>query len=839
VAGVEAVAERATRLEAAFHAAAEPAAFWSQLRPGLAELSGLLDLPTSPSAPASARDDTEAPGAPADGAVLPRVDEAGLEEPQSLPTAPGDAMPAASVAGESALASFDDDRSLRELRAVFADEAAELIETVHQALDACERGAADSGLSDCATPCTRSRAVRAWSARTNWRASPTAWRAASRRCRTAAPDSALLAALRLDADHLLPPSAVIRVAAEVPTPDEAAAAEAPLLPTEHARVAVAELDRLLDRAAEAGILRSRMERHVRDLRGQVGELALAVGRARDQLRALEGESEARLGARRRGAHAAAQRYGDDEFDPLEMDRYTRMQELARALAETTSDLGALRTTLDGEVAGMEGLLRRQSRVQGEVRDGLTAALMVPLSRQVPRLMRLVRRLAEAQGRRATLEVDGASTGLDRTVLDRLMPALEHLLRNAVVHGIEPPAQRQARGKGEVGRIRLRARRDGARLTLSLSDDGAGLDPERIRRRAVELGRLADGQAVDRAQLTRLLFEPGFSTAAQLSADAGRGIGLDIVAGTLRALGGEIAVEGEAGVGTTFHLRLPLNLTLTQTLLVTVGAESYALPLGIVAGVMRLPAEDVARRLAEDGASVRYGDEDYELRPLVDLVEGQADPGVSGMRSLVLVRIAESVAASGQHIALLVDRLLGQREILLRPPGPQLAAVPGIVGATLLADGEIALVLDLPGLLTSDAVAAAPRPTAADRPSPLVMVVDDSVTVRRFTERLLRQNGYRVLTARDGAEAIALLDGERPDAMLLDIEMPRVDGFEVAQFVREQPRLAGLPLIVITSRSGDKHRSRAEALGVQAYLTKPYGDALLLAELARALEHRDD
>jgi chemosensory pili system protein ChpA (sensor histidine kinase/response regulator) len=456
------------------------------------------------------------------------------------------------------------------------------------------------------------------------------------------------------------------------------------------------------------------------------------------------------------------------------------------------------------------------------------------------LQRLVKQTAQENDRLAELLIVGAEAELDRNVLERMTAPLEHLLRNAIVHGIETPEQRRATGKPEVGSIRIELKRDGAQLLLQVSDDGAGLNLPAIRDKAVALNLIpADARLTDDA-LARFIFEPGFSTAQKLTQDAGRGIGMDVVGASVKQLGGSIDLHTENGIGARFRIRLPLTLAVSQVLMVGVGEETYALPLPAIEGIARIPRADLAKHLPEDGPPLDYGGHSWRVCRLSSFV-GLATPAEETGRSATVVLIQPSDvlgSSKGRRVALVVDRLIGNREIVSKGAGAQLSSVPGVTGATLLADGRVVLILDIPALVLRAerraALAGAVTTGVARVAQDTVMVVDDSVTMRRVAERLLIRAGYRVVLAKDGLDAIAQLQTQTPQIVLLDIEMPRADGFEVASFIRNSPRLGRVPIVMITSRSGDKHRARAEALGVDRYLTKPYQEEQLLAEITTLL-----
>ena len=607
---------------------------------------------------------------------------------------------------------------------------------------------------------------------------------------------------------------------------------------ETARVQVDALDSMLNEAGEISIYRSRLEERNTNMRLQLAEMTQTIVRVREQLRMLDIETEAQIAARGRGFGASPDQYSQD-FDPLEMDRYSRMQELSRTLAESISDLSSLQATMDEAVSESDTLLLQQSRITTEVQQGLMGTLMVPFSRQVQRLLRVVRQTAQENGRQAEAQFQGVEAELDRHVLERITAPLEHLLRNAVVHGIEDPAERALAGKPVVGTINLRLSREGAQLLVELSDDGRGLDFMAIRHKAIERGLMVEEAQLSDDDLARFIFEPGFSTAKRLTQDAGRGIGMDVVASEVKQLAGTLELRSEVGKGTRFLLRLPLTLAVSQALLVGVGPDSYAIPLPSIEGIARVPRAELSDYARDDGPLFAYGGRGYRVRHLGDYVGVPHAPDPDARTyTAILVRLGEGLGAAERRVALIVDVLHGNREIVSKAVGPQVSSVPGVAGATILADGRVVLILDVAALvaersrraLLAEAAGRAGAVAAEEETRETIMVVDDSVTMRRVAERLLSRNGYRVVTAKDGLDAIAMLQSETPDTVLLDIEMPRADGFEVAAFIRNNPRLAGVPIIMITSRSGEKHRERARVLGVDRYLIKPYQEDQLLVEV---------
>jgi chemosensory pili system protein ChpA (sensor histidine kinase/response regulator) len=595
---------------------------------------------------------------------------------------------------------------------------------------------------------------------------------------------------------------------------------------EQVRVRAELLDRLVNYAGEVAIYRSRLEQQLGAFRGATAEMEQTNIRLRDQLRRLEIETEAQIIAR-------YQRAGEEvesNFDPLELDRFSNLQQLSRALVETSADLGSLHTTLDDLTQQYETLLLQQSRVSSELQEGLMRTRMVPFDTVVPRLRRVLRQAASDTGKQVQLRLDGAQGELDRNVLERMTAPLEHMLRNSVAHGLEMPDARTSAGKAGEGVVQIAVRKEGSEVVLQVSDDGRGLDRDAIRARGEARGLVRKDVPLSNAQLDTLIFEPGFSTAEEVTRLAGRGVGMDVVASEVRQLGGTIDIHSEPGKGTVFTLRLPQTLAVTQAAFVLIGETTFAVPIASVRGVGRIPREELAKGVT----NYRYGNEEYVLHDLGKLL-GHAPAKAEGQLQMPLL-----LTRSGDlHIAVTVDQIIGNREIVVKPIGPQVASIPGIFGATIMGDGSVVVILDVAPLVRRQAALAAEEVIEAvpveERPVPLVMVVDDSITMRKVTGRVLERNNFEVITAKDGLDALERMVERVPDLMLLDIEMPRMDGYELATAMKADARLAKVPIIMITSRTGDKHRQRAMDIGVNRYLGKPYQENELMRNVFSLLE----
>ena len=586
---------------------------------------------------------------------------------------------------------------------------------------------------------------------------------------------------------------------------------------EYARVDPVVLEDLLNAAGEVSIFHSRLNQQLSQIQFNLEELDQTVVRLREQLRGLETATEAQILYQ---YHIEAA--GDAAADPLKLERYSKIQQFSRALAETATDVGSIKDLLQNLTGDTEALMVQQARTATELQDGLMRTRMVPFQQHATRLARLVRQMATEQGKQAELTLEGAGE-IDRHVLEKMLPPLEHMLRNAVIHGIESPAGRQTANKPPSGNVTIRIRREGAHMLIDIADDGRGMDVTSIRRKAIDLGFVSRQTELTDQETLEFILRPGFSTADRLTQAAGRGVGMDVVASEVAKLGGTLQINSNSGVGTTFVVRLPFTLAVTQALIVRAASELYALPLPTVEGIIRISRAELEEKMSEAEPTVEYGGQAYQLRHLgLYLGLGPARIAVGDERiPIVLVR------AGSNSTALVTDEMLDSREIVVKPVAGQLASIRGVSGATILGDGQIVVILDVGAMVRTPL----PPPELIDEKpeaeSLLALVVDDSITMRRVTQRLLERNGMRVITAKDGVEALGMIREHPPDIILLDVEMPRMDGYEFAKHIRNDPKTENLPIIMITSRVSDDHKARAIELGVNDYLGKPYQESALL------------
>ncbi len=592
------------------------------------------------------------------------------------------------------------------------------------------------------------------------------------------------------------------------------------------------LDNLVNFAGEVSIYRSRVEQQVGSVNHNLRDFDEILERLREQLRQFAIETEAQIQSR----YEEAAREGYDEFDPLEFDRFTHMQQLSRSTMESLADLEAVQEAVQGLTRETETLLLQQARVNTELQEGLMHTRMVPLVENAPRLRRIVRQTCAELGKEIEIRFQGAEVEMDRHMVERMLAPIEHLLRNAIAHGVELPEVRRKAGKRPTGQIVIAQAREGSEVVIRVIDDGSGINLDKVRRKAIERGLMKADAGLSDKEVMHFILESGFSTADSLTQVAGRGVGMDVVNSEIKQLGGTLEIDTRTGEGTTFTIRLPLTLSVSRALLVQSGDEIFAVPLASIQGIERIDRNKLDEMLKAENPAYHWLNQEYELLSL---------GGVLGVNSVAvadeIVKRPLLFAHSGDHyVAWAADNLLGSREIVVKSLGPQLSTLRGLSGATILGDGRVALILDLP-LLARLGLAQrshAPEVVVTEQVAqPLVMVVDDSITVRKVTTRLLERNDLRSVTAKDGLDAIAQLEDVMPDVMLLDIEMPRMDGYELATHIRNTERLKHIPIIMITSRSGEKHRQRALEIGVNMYMGKPYQETELLENIRKLIAER--
>jgi chemosensory pili system protein ChpA (sensor histidine kinase/response regulator) len=514
--------------------------------------------------------------------------------------------------------------------------------------------------------------------------------------------------------------------------------------------------------------------------------------------------------------------------------------LSRGLTESVSDLHDISQSMDLIVHESDSILLQQSRLNSDLQQGLMDTRLLPFSGITPRLERIVRQANAELNKKSNLVVHGDDQEVDRTIIDRIVAPIEHILRNAIAHGLETPEERQKSGKDDNGTLTLTLAREGSEILITLSDDGQGIDVEKIKQKALKLQLISPNKIPSDEELIQFILNSGFSTADEVTQISGRGVGLDVVSSEIRALKGRLSIHSEAGQGTSFNIRLPLTLSILQSLLVSTHDQQYAIPLANVYSGERITVEDIKAILESATPQYEFNGEKFDFMPLCNLLDQPFNLPANPKQQLPLLLFR----AGKLHIALLVDSINSNREIVIKTVGKQLGQISALNGATILGDGQVVFILDIPTLVelnvedahrkTEDAQNLALELAELQARTPIAMVVDDSITMRKASGNLLKRHGFNVTTARDGVEALAQLYEQKPDIILLDVEMPRMDGFEFASIVRNDDEFKHLPIIMITSRTGEKHRNRAMGIGVNVYLGKPYQEPKLVAAMKELL-----
>jgi len=599
--------------------------------------------------------------------------------------------------------------------------------------------------------------------------------------------------------------------------------------TQFLRMRADVLDRLINEAGEVSIMRSRMDREMQNFKQSSTDLTDSISRLRTYLRELEIEAETQLQSRMSLLQEA-----NETFDPLEFDRFTRLQELTRMMAESVNDVATIQHGLLLNLDQTDAALQQQNRMNRELQQGLMTVRMLPFSTISERLQRIVRQTARELNKRVEMTIEGESIELDRGVLDKMGAPLEHLLRNAVAHGLESASERVRLGKSEVGHIKLKVSLENDEITLVITDDGAGVNLAKVKQKAVEKGLFGADQEVSDQALMTIIFEPGFSTADTVSQIAGRGVGLDAVRSDIAALGGRIDVSNASGLGAMFNIYLPVTLSVAQVVLARVGTQTYAIPSVMVEQVQKLKSLDLSD--AYNANKISWAGREYPLHFLSKLV-GDVDHMAQAHTYTPVVLLRSGAYRTALH----VDELIGNQEVVMKPMGTQLSHVPGMIGATVMGDGAIILVIN-PVLLanreelSSGAIKVTNVAPVVEKLKRVALVVDDSLTMRKVLSRVLERDGFEVVTANDGMDAIQKLQQISPAIILTDIEMPRMDGFEFSRYVRDNVQTSHTPLIIISSRTAEKHRNVATEIGVNAFLGKPVQDEVLIEQVHALLNH---
>lgn len=622
------------------------------------------------------------------------------------------------------------------------------------------------------------------------------------------------------------------------------------------RIALERLDSMMNAVGELVINRTRMLGRLAELERLAEVLNFSKARMSDKIGEFQEKHEfSRITGSFSSSHSQRMDSGfygsmeaeSSDFSELEMDRYDDYNILSRSLTEISADVTEVLTQLDGFVRRVDSDIDEFTKLAHRLQDEITQARMVPIGNLYTRISRTVRDAAKAANKQVELTLAGAETELDNNIIQQISDPLIHLVRNAVAHGLESHEDRYQSGKTDHGNVAVRAYHRGNHIYIEVEDDGKGIDYEKVRSTAVEQGLYSAEQApsLSERDLLEVLFHPGFSTASKKTELAGRGVGLDVVRANLTALNGEIDIDTQKGAGTRFTLKVPLTLIISQALFVRCGDMSFALPLSFVEEIRRLSATDIE----EVGGKLltRVRDVVTEIVRLDEQLGLPAVEPVNGFYRMVIVNVA------GRQVGIVVEDVLRKDEIVIKSLGEYLRNVKLFPGATIAPDGSLILLIDVNRLVAGEsierrplmtaataarifapgaaAVAAGAIPEAAIEPvkqDRVIILADDSISVRKFVGRMLEKAGYRVRLAADGLEALEIALQSRCDLVITDLEMPRTNGYELMTHLRQNAETRSIPVMVVTSRAGAKHRERAMKEGAAGFLTKPVQDDQLIA-----------
>lgn len=588
------------------------------------------------------------------------------------------------------------------------------------------------------------------------------------------------------------------------------------------RVGSGVIDQLLNQSGEIAIVRSYVENEVQVLKQVIQELALHIDMLDKRIRHIQMQTDTQVRTLR---HKEAT---EKEFDWLEFDQFTYLQELTHQMASNISDISSLRKHLVWTMRNVQTHIDTQARLNKNLQADIMSTRMVMVQESEERLQRLVKQVADETHKNITLTLTGGSTLLDRHILNTMTTVFEHLIRNAIVHGIESDQERLDLHKSIVGHLHITVVDEAGEVHFTFTDDGRGVSLAYVQQRAVSLGLMSEEDELTLDGVLDIIAHPDFSTSKNVTELAGRGVGMDIVCAEVAQLGGRIQLQTIQHEGTTFIIHVPLTLATMRTVLIMIGGQTYGVPLNLVQRIVR--KKDLMR---SDNGSYQWHGKSISIAPLFTLLR---QPTVLSQESdgMVLVLKQDSVQQG-----VLVDAVVGNQDVVLKPLSPSWVKVDGILGATILGSGQIVLIIQpntlIQKYLTHKGKHHSSAPEIHTQVPKKIMVVDDALTVRRVLKKCLEKENYQVILAKDGQDALLHLPVQLPDLILLDVEMPRMDGFQLLKEIRSNKEMPYIPVIMITSRTGKKHQQRAKTLGADAYLGKPYDQAKLLILIDQLLQ----
>jgi len=604
------------------------------------------------------------------------------------------------------------------------------------------------------------------------------------------------------------------------------------------RVNIERLDNLMNLVGEMVVNRNRLARQVDFIKSLREELAFSQGRLLHEIKKFEEKYEYTLSMETPGLPQEAAEHSTD-FLELEFDRYDDFNLLSRKLTEITNDTNEIMTELAGFFDSFELDTARISTITTNLQNEITMARMVEMDKLYQMFQRPVRDLAQEEGKQVNMVVTGGETKIDKTIFEIISDPLMHMIRNSISHGIEPAAERKTLKKDPTGTLILKARHEGNSIILEIEDDGRGMDPVMLRKAAVDKGFMSASEAQSLTDLDaiNMIFRPGFSTAAKISKVSGRGVGMDVVSTHLARINGRIEIKTEKGVGTKFLIRLPLTLAIAQALIVKLRDQEMAIPMNLVEETTRFSYKDIQRAAGEEMVNLRGSL--VRLLKLNDLLGvGKFPKKDDNYRNPTLI-----LGMAEKRIALMVEDIIGREEIVVKSLGDYLKGIKLFSGATISGEGNVRLIINIASLFGDEAMVAtkasvgaakeAPAPDVAKR-KPKVLVVDDSISIRKYVQRFLDRTGYEVEVAPDGMEALNAMSRVKFDAVITDLEMPVMHGYDLMAEMKKSPELMNIPVIVLTSRAGDKHRQKALDMGAQDYLVKPFEEQEMIGSLKKLL-----
>jgi len=614
-----------------------------------------------------------------------------------------------------------------------------------------------------------------------------------------------------------------------------------IIQTEHIKVPAVTLDKLNNLSSESSIMRVNIEQQFYSINSKRLAMDSISKRLLEQIKKIGLEAETKISYKE---DKQEKKRGKSLFDLLEMDRYSQLQTLTRMLTDTVSNLSSNLHSMNGSMKAIDGLLLQQSIINDNLKSNLIRTRLVSFSTIIPRLKRIAKQVSTELNKEINFEIISHDGEMDKTVLDNVVIAIEHMLRNSIDHGIEQADTRTKIGKTAKGNISLSLKREGAEVIITIRDDGSGIDVAAVKKKAIAMGMIAADTDISEREIYRCILQTGFSTRNTVTSISGRGVGLDIVNMRIKQLGGSVDIESKKDIGSKFTITIPFTLSVNKALIFLVCNNIYGIPLTNIIGICRATLNDINSYLTTENSVINYAGTDYQIGYLGSILNISNTPVADANTKVLPILLLKG---SGFGFAVIVDKLLGSREVVIKSLGWQLSNVPSCQGATILGDGQVVIILDVielgikahfnPSAETKVAIEDTAIPKERNDSVSLVtiMVVDDSLTVRKVTTNLLERHDYNVVQAVNGLDALNKIKINKPDLILLDIEMPEMDGLELTKILRSDELFSDIPIIMITSRTGHKHKRVANKLGVNEFMGKPYIAANLLDKIDKLLD----